>query len=143
MCNSLKWRALLRSHTGLPCRPLSSKQFCHSSGALGVEAIPEAGVLVGPNTIKRAGTDKTVTAKDIILAPGSIPFVPPGITIDGKTVFTSDDSLKLESVPDWVAIIGSGYIGLEFSDVYTALGSEVQNSQPTDSQSSARLISHK
>ena len=28
-------------------------------------------------------------------------------------------------VPDWIAIIGSGYIGLEFSDVYTALGSEV------------------
>lgn len=40
-------------------------------------------------------------------------------------VFTSDHGLKLEWVPDWVAIIGSGYIGLEFSDVYTALGSEV------------------
>ena len=40
-------------------------------------------------------------------------------------VFTSDHALKLEWVPDWVAIIGSGYIGLEFSDVYTALGSEV------------------
>lgn len=40
-------------------------------------------------------------------------------------VFTSDHALKLEWIPDWVAIIGSGYIGLEFSDVYTALGSEV------------------
>jgi hypothetical protein len=40
-------------------------------------------------------------------------------------VFTSDHALKLEWVPNWVAIIGSGYIGLEFSDVYTALGSEV------------------
>ncbi|KAI3509263.1 hypothetical protein L1887_24421 [Cichorium endivia] len=29
------------------------------------------------------------------------------------------------TVPEWIAIIGSGYIGLEFSDVYTALGSEV------------------
>lgn len=45
--------------------------------------------------------------------------------IDGKTVFTSDHALKLEWVPEWVAIVGSGYIGLEFSDVYTALGSEV------------------
>lgn len=36
----------------------------------------------------------------------------------------SDEALKLEWVPDWVAIVGSGYIGLEFSDVYTALGSE-------------------
>jgi hypothetical protein len=43
----------------------------------------------------------------------------------GKTVFTSDHALKLESVPEWIAIVGSGYIGLEFSDVYTALGSEV------------------
>lgn len=31
----------------------------------------------------------------------------------------------MEFVPDWIAIVGSGYIGLEFSDVYTALGSEV------------------
>lgn len=66
-----------------------------------------------------------MTARDIIIATGSVPFVPPGIPIDGKTVFTSDHALKLEWVPNWVAIIGSGYIGLEFSDVYTALGSEV------------------
>lgn len=42
-----------------------------------------------------------------------------------RAVFTSDHALKLEWIPNWVAIIGSGYIGLEFSDVYTALGSEV------------------
>lgn len=45
--------------------------------------------------------------------------------VDEKSVFTSDGALELEYVPEWVAIIGSGYIGLEFSDVYTALGSEV------------------
>jgi len=66
-----------------------------------------------------------VTAKDIMIATGSVPFVPPGITVDGKTVFTSDHALKLDWVPEWVGIIGSGYIGLEFSDVYTALGSDV------------------
>lgn len=43
----------------------------------------------------------------------------------GKTVITSDHALKLEFIPEWIAIVGSGYIGLEFSDVYTALGSEV------------------
>jgi len=70
-------------------------------------------------------TGKIYTAKDIILAPGSIPFVPPGVICDEKTVYTSDGALQLNSIPEWVAIIGSGYIGLEFSDVYTALGSEV------------------
>lgn len=69
--------------------------------------------------------EKTVTAQDIILSPGSVPFVPPGIEVDGKTVFTSDEALKLNWLPDWIAIIGSGYIGLEFSDIYTALGCEV------------------
>ncbi|CAN6326760.1 unnamed protein product, partial [Urochloa humidicola] len=73
---------------------------------------------------KAGSPDKEITARNIIIATGSTPFVPKGIEIDGKTVFTSDHALKLESVPDWIAIVGSGYIGLEFSDVYTALGSE-------------------
>jgi dihydrolipoamide dehydrogenase len=83
--------------------------------------------------------------QDIILAPGSVPFVPPGIEVDEKTVFTSDGALKLEFIPEWVAIIGSGYIGLEFSDVYTALGSEVTfiealpNLMPTFDKEIAKL----
>ncbi len=76
--------------------------------------------------------EQTITAQDIMLCPGSIPFVPHGITIDGKTVFTSDDAVRLESLPQWMAIIGSGYIGLEFSDVYTALGCEVSMIEALD-----------
>ena len=76
-------------------------------------------------TVTLAGTANTLKANNVILATGSVPFVPPGVQTDGKTVFTSDEALKLEWVPDWIAIVGSGYIGLEFSDVYTALGSEV------------------
>ncbi|PZD71341.1 Dihydrolipoyl dehydrogenase [Acaryochloris thomasi RCC1774] len=76
-------------------------------------------------SVKTNDGEKTITAQNIIVASGSIPWVPPGVEVDGKTVFTSDDAIKLDWLPDWVAIIGSGYIGLEFSDVYTALGSEV------------------
>lgn len=100
----------------------------NSMKALGVDILTGVGTIVGPQRVKygKIGySDKTVTAKNIIIATGSVPFVPPGIEIDGKTVFTSDHALKLEWVPDWIAIVGSGYIGLEFSDVYTALGSEV------------------
>jgi len=76
-------------------------------------------------TVSMAEGEKTITAKDIIIASGSVPWVPPGIEVDGKTVFTSDQALKLEWLPQWVAIIGSGYIGLEFSDIYSALGCEI------------------
>ena len=72
-----------------------------------------------------SGIDRIFSCKDVILATGSDPFVPPGIEIDGRTVFTSDEAVNLEWLPRWIAIIGSGYIGLEFADIYTALGCEV------------------
>ncbi|MGF1498693.1 MAG: dihydrolipoyl dehydrogenase [Elainellaceae cyanobacterium] len=94
---------------------------------LGVDSIRGRAKLVGEQKLSVAtdAGERVLTAKDIILAPGSVPFVPRGIELDGRTVFTSDDGLKLDWLPQWVAIIGSGYIGLEFSDIYTALGCEV------------------
>lgn len=95
---------------------------------LKVDVIRGWGKIAGPQKVTVTTTgkeEKTITARDIILGPGSIPFVPPGIEIDGKTVYTSDQGVKLEQLPQWVAIIGSGYIGLEFSDIYSALGCEI------------------
>lgn len=96
---------------------------------LGVEILTGAAKIEDNHTVSYGApgtvTGGRVTAKNIIIATGSTPFVPPGIEVDHKTVFTSDAGLKLDWVPEWVAIIGSGYIGLEFSDVYTALGSDV------------------
>ena len=94
---------------------------------LKVDVIRGRGKVAGPQkvSVQSENGEQTITAKEIMLCPGSAPFVPPGIEVDGKTVYTSDDAIKLESLPDWVAIIGSGYIGLEFSDVYTALGCEI------------------
>ena len=94
---------------------------------LGVDIIHGWGRIGGQQkvTITTDSGEKILTAKDIILSTGSVPFVPPGMEIDGKTVFTSDDALKLDWLPQWVAIIGSGYIGLEFADIYTALGAEI------------------
>ncbi|XP_073123198.1 dihydrolipoyl dehydrogenase 2, chloroplastic-like [Henckelia pumila] len=100
----------------------------NSMKALGVDILTGFGTILGPQKLKFGkgdSGDTIITAKDIIIATGSVPFVPKGIEVDGKTVITSDHALKLESVPEWIAIVGSGYIGLEFSDVYTALGSEV------------------
>ena len=90
---------------------------------LGVEVIHGRGKLAGVQKVQV--NDRVYTARDIIIATGSKPFVPPGITVDGKTVFTSDEGIRLDWLPQWIAIIGSGYIGLEFSDIYTALGCEI------------------
>ncbi|KAI7734942.1 hypothetical protein M8C21_010846 [Ambrosia artemisiifolia] len=100
----------------------------NSLKSLGVDILTGVGTVVGPQKVKygkAGGSETVITAKDIIIATGSVPFVPKGVEVDGKTVITSDHALKLETVPEWIVIVGSGYIGLEFSDVYTALGSEV------------------
>jgi len=119
-------RAAISAHAG----DLVSKirgDLTNSLTRLKVETIRGWGQVVAPQKISVLTDEgeKIITARDIMLSPGSVPFVPPGIKIDGKTVFTSDDAVKLSWLPDWVAIIGSGYIGLEFSDVYTALGCEI------------------
>lgn len=95
---------------------------------LKIDVIRGWGKLAGQQKVEvitPEGEERIYTAKDIILCPGSVPFVPKGIEVDGKTVYTSDTAVKLEWLPQWVAIIGSGYIGLEFADIYTALGAEV------------------
>jgi hypothetical protein len=58
-----------------------------------------------PHQVKVVSTGKVLTAKDIILAPGSIPFVPRGVQADEKTVFTSDGGLKLEFVPQVMQVV--------------------------------------
>jgi dihydrolipoamide dehydrogenase len=99
----------------------------NSMARMGVDVIQGLGKVLEAQkvAVTTADGEKTFTAENVILAPGSVPFVPPGIEVDGKTVFTSDDAIKLESLPPWIAIIGSGYIGLEFADVYSALGCEI------------------
>ena len=94
----------------------------------GVEILRGEGRLEGGQKVglrETNGVDRILSAKDVILATGSDPFVPPGIEVDGRTVFTSDEAINLEWLPRWIAIVGSGYIGLEFADIYTALGCEV------------------
>ncbi|MGL5034464.1 MAG: FAD-dependent oxidoreductase, partial [Microcystaceae cyanobacterium] len=99
------------------------EDLTNSLKRLKVETIRGWGKIAGPQKVSVAtdSGEKIITAENIMLCPGSVPFVPPGIEIDHKTVFTSDEAVRLETLPKWIAIIGSGYIGLEFSDVYTAL----------------------
>jgi dihydrolipoamide dehydrogenase len=95
----------------------------------GASILRGKGRLAGPQQVivreSGSGVERTYSARDVIIATGSDPFVPPGIETDGRTVFTSDEAINLEWLPRWITIIGSGYIGLEFADVYTALGCEV------------------
>lgn len=59
------------------------------------------------------GDEKTLRAKNIIIATGSEATPFPGLTIDEKKVVTSTGAIALDKVPKKMLVIGGGIIGLE------------------------------
>jgi dihydrolipoamide dehydrogenase len=66
-----------------------------------------------------------ISAKNIIWATGSVPFILPIPGADGPGVVTSDDAVDLPGPPETMAIIGGGAIGCEFAYVYSRFGTKV------------------
>jgi|TARA_B110000211_G_C14074581_1_gene551468 dihydrolipoamide dehydrogenase len=82
-------------------------------------------VFTGPKTLKIVGTDKTIAGDVIVIATGSVVTLPPISKIDIKEVITSDDAINLVELPDSIAIMGGGAIGVEFAQIFANLGAEV------------------
>ena len=69
--------------------------------------------------------DQTVTARDIVIATGSVVTPLPGVEIDQKVVVDSTGALALPKVPEHLVVIGGGVIGLELGSVWRRLGAKV------------------
>lgn len=79
------------------------------------------GKMTGPKTIT-VGSE-SYTGKNLVLATGSVTKTL-GIEIGGR-VITSDQALLMDWIPNRVAILGGGVIGVEFASVWRSFGSEV------------------
>jgi len=88
---------------------------------LGIDEFRGSASFVDPHCIKIDGN--RYTAKHIAIATGTIPTIPdiPG----AEHGITSDGFFALNKCPDRVAIVGSGYIAVEFAGVLNSLGCEV------------------
>ena len=64
-------------------------------------------------------------AKDVLLAMGTEPAMPPIEGIDSDVVITSNDILEGNDLPESLIIVGGGVIGCEFASLYTDLGRKV------------------
>jgi dihydrolipoamide dehydrogenase len=96
-----------------------------ANGVVGIQGhgrlLPENKVLVtGPD-----GTQKTLEAKHVVLASGSIPVQLKTVPHDGKYIVDSWNALEFDAVPARLGVIGAGVIGLELGSVWRRLGSEV------------------
>ena len=71
------------------------------------------------------GAERTLQAKHVVLASGSVPVRLKNVPHDGKFIVDSWNALEFDAVPARLGVIGAGVIGLELGSVWRRLGSEV------------------
>lgn len=86
-----------------------------------VEVINGRATVAGPNEVSING--KIVRAKHILVATGGWPSLPmiPGI----EHAITSNEALELKERPQHIAIVGGGFIAVEFAGIFASFGSRV------------------
>jgi dihydrolipoamide dehydrogenase len=90
-------------------------------GSKNISFITGEGRLTGPKTVTVGG--ESYTGKNVVLATGSM-VKTLGIEISGR-VITSDQALQMDWIPNKVAILGGGVIGVEFASIWRSFGAEV------------------
>lgn len=94
-----------------------------------ITVISGEGSLKDKNTIRikdSSGKEvDSIQAKYTILATGARPRPLPFLKFDGEKVLSSKDAMIQKKIPETLAIIGAGAIGIEYADIYSSLGSQV------------------
>ena len=93
-----------------------------------VDHIAGQATIASPTAIDVAGADgqnSRVSARNIIVATGARPRSIPPLPVDGQRIITSREAIVADDVPDSIAIVGGGAIGVEFAYVYRMYGAKV------------------
>jgi dihydrolipoamide dehydrogenase len=89
-----------------------------------VDVVRGTGTVSGPGEIGVEGAEP-VGFKSLVIATGSRPIELPGMAFDEQNVISSAGALGLREVPESIVVVGGGYIGCEFADLFASLGSKV------------------
>jgi NAD(P) transhydrogenase len=93
-----------------------------------VDTFAGSGAFQDPHTVVVAspsGSPVSLHGEFILIATGSRPHRPAEIPFDDKFVFDSDSILKMDRIPQSLAVVGGGVIGCEYASIFTALGVKV------------------
>jgi dihydrolipoamide dehydrogenase len=71
------------------------------------------------------GPAQVLEAEHIILATGSRERLLPGVTVDGRRLWTSYEALQSDAAPESLIIIGAGAVGVEFASLFATYGTRV------------------
>jgi dihydrolipoamide dehydrogenase len=90
---------------------------------LGVECIKGSAEIISPWEVKV--NNQILTTKNITIATGASPTIPPIPGIEDVNILTSENLWKLKELPSRLTILGGGPIGCEMAQAFSRLGSQV------------------
>ncbi|HCQ35349.1 MAG TPA: pyridine nucleotide-disulfide oxidoreductase, partial [Alcanivorax sp.] len=115
---------------------------------LGVDCVQGSARITSPweVTVDTAEGERTLTTRNIIIASGARPFVPPIPGIDQIDILTSENLWTLTEQPRRLIVLGGGPIGCELAQSFARLGSEVTQVEmlprlmPREDEDAAALV---
>ena len=91
--------------------------------SLGVECLIGEAMITSPWTVEVNG--QTLTTRNIVIAAGAQPLVPPIPGLDEVGYYTSDTIWDLRELPERLVVLGGGPIGSELTQGFARLGAQV------------------
>lgn len=76
-------------------------------------------------TVSTADGEETISADRVVVAAGGRPVVPDIPGIGSIEHHTSDSVMRLDRLPERMIILGTGFVGMEFAHIFSALGVHV------------------
>ena len=91
----------------------------------GVELVRGVGALAGERRV-RVGDEELEATRAVILAGGSLPSMPPIEGLDAiDDAWTNREATTAKTIPERLVIMGGGVVGVEMSQAFQTLGSQV------------------
>ena len=93
----------------------------------GVALVSGRGRFAGPNLVvaDTAEGSRELPFDRALIATGSVPRVPEWAQVDGERVLTTRHAYRLPVLPEHLVVVGSGVTGVEFTHIFSSLGSRV------------------
>jgi pyruvate/2-oxoglutarate dehydrogenase complex dihydrolipoamide dehydrogenase (E3) component len=89
----------------------------------GVTVVKGEGVFDGPGRVRVNG--RVLEAKDVIVATGSDPVIPPLEGLEEAGYWTNREASSLHEIPDSAVVLGGGPVGIELAQFLSRFGCEV------------------
>jgi NAD(P) transhydrogenase len=99
-------------------------ELVHGSARLGTQADRD-GERITVVVTDEDGTERTLTARRVLLATGSCPARPADVPWDDPDVYDSEGILGIDRLPEHLMVVGGGAVGAEYASIFADLGSQV------------------